>query len=157
MTCSIRLQYGNQLMRQSMLLGFMQVCSFPNEEGSNYYYVPLDTLASTKPTLAVLAFQALVPYIPSKNVNVNPSSVYCAQLGGAMATNTPAEYLPIPAAAVGWWHKISGKWLGVSDFCTFPDGSSMDTWTLLYHAATNSSAGIPSASGIKFAWKKPVF
>ena len=36
----------------------MKVCSIPNEEGSNAYLVSLETLASTRPTLAVLAFQA---------------------------------------------------------------------------------------------------
>ena len=94
----------------------MQVCSFPNEEGSNYYYVPLQTLASTKPTLAVLAFQALVPYVSSKNPNDNPSSVYCTQqLGGTVAANTPTEYLPIPTRTVGLWQKTSGKWGGGAD------------------------------------------
>ena len=139
----------------------MQVCSFPNGRGSKNYYVPLGTLASTKPTLAVLAFRALVPYVSSENPNENPSSVYCTQqLGGTVASKTPTDYLPYPNGNLSWWTEISDMWYdGVSDLCMFADGSSMDSWTLFYHATTNTSSGIPSVgippAGIPFAGIPP--
>ena len=127
----------------------MPTCSFPNEEGSNVYAVPLHTLVSVEPTLAVLAFQARVLYAPlDASASANPASTYCTQLGGAGAADTPSSYLPIPTAQAGWWTlQPDGTWYGVSDFCTFPDGSAVDTWTLFYHAATNNSA-----NGIEFKY-----
>ena len=143
----------------------MQVCYFDNEEGPDSahppYLVALDTLASTKPTLAVLAFQALVPIV---EVIGELANGYCLQLGGATAANTPSSYLPNPGFRVGWWRKLGkNKWYGVcgmsyyygvcTDFCVFADGSAIDTWTLMYHASNrNTSAGVPLASGIQFAY-----
>ena len=136
----------------------MQVCSFPNEEGSNVYLVALDTLASTKPTLAVLAFQALIPYVQPEGKDVQPANEYCSQqLGGTVAANTPTSYLPIPGSSAGWWRQLgNGMWYGVNDFCVFADGSAIDPWTLMYHANTNTSAGVPSGSGIKFAYSPQI-
>ena len=140
------------------------VCSFPNEEKNNVYLVALDTLVSTTPTLAVLAFQSRITPIDPVNSSAhsdrdpsttstsvtsdNPSSLYCAQLFGTYSADTPTAYLPVNDN-VGWWTKLkSGKWYGVNDFCVFADGSAIDTWTLTYHAYNASSAG-----GIKFAYK----
>ena len=132
----------------------MPLCSFPNEDRSNVYLVPLHTLASLEPTLAVLAFQAKVLYVPPPDTSVSsdPASIYCAQLGGASAADTPSAYLPIPTEQAGWWTKRQdGTWYGVNDFCMFADGSAIDTWTLLYHAVTNNSV-----NGIKFKCNSPI-
>ena len=131
----------------------LKVCSFPNEAGTNVYLVSLVTLTSARPTLAVLAFQARVPYLPPKNAgSKNPASVYCIQLGGTAAADMPTSFLPVLGAHVGWWtKKASGSWDGVHDFCLFPDGSAIEPWMLMYHASTNSSA-----NGIKFAYKSPL-
>ena len=129
----------------------LKVCSFPNEERTNVYLVSLETLSSTKPTLAVLAFQARVPYLPPPDAGTNnPSSFYCNQLGGTVAADMPTSFLPIPGSHVGWWTKqASGSWYGVYDFCLFPDGSAMAPWMLMYHTSTNNSA-----NGIKFGYSK---
>ena len=52
-------------------LGYpMLVCSFPNEDKSNYYKVELSTLASAQPTLATLAFYAkTAPALPDNCAN----------------------------------------------------------------------------------------
>lgn len=132
----------------------MQVCSFPNKAAgtNNAFIVSLDTLASTKPTLAVLAFQARIPPMPATSgSSTNPSNLYCNQLGGTTAVDSPVIYLPIPSAKLDWWtKKPDGSWKRGDDFCTFPDGSAMSPWTLYMHANTNNSA-----PGIKFAYKKP--
>ena len=126
----------------------LPVCSFPNEDNTNVYLVALDTLAAKEPTLAVLAFKARVLYSPPPNIPNEPSWLYCSQLGGATAGDTPTSFLPQPGYQVGWWtKKADGSWFGVNDFCMFADGSAIDTWTLWYHAMTNSSA-----NGIKFKY-----
>ena len=141
---------GDQPTGGVQLSAPMAVCSFPNEAKTNVYLVSLDTLASTVPTLAVLAFKARVPYRPPVNTSAStdPSTVYCIQnLGGAAAAGMTSRYLPIPTAPVGWWTIQAGAWYGSNDFCVFPDGSSMDTWTLFYHCKKKSDASM-----IKFAY-----
>lgn len=68
----------------------------------------------------------------------NPSSLYCAQVGGTYATDTPSQFLPVPKSPtrLGWWTKLQdGSWYGINDFCIFADGSAIGTWALTYHAA----------------------
>eukprot|EP01126_Amoeba_proteus_P026683 TRINITY_DN2642_c0_g1_i4.p1 TRINITY_DN2642_c0_g1~~TRINITY_DN2642_c0_g1_i4.p1 ORF type:complete len:118 (-),score=6.29 TRINITY_DN2642_c0_g1_i4:314-667(-) len=45
--------------------GLIPVCFIPDETKVNNYTIPLDTLSNTLPTLAVLAFSAKIPFIPS--------------------------------------------------------------------------------------------
>ena len=113
----------------------------------------LDTLTSTQPTLAVLAFQSRTPVKPPNGTSpsANPSTLYCSQLGGTCAADTPTSYLPMTSQHVGWWTHKNGSWYGINDFCVFADGSAMDTWTLEYHAALNNMG-----NNIKFAYKSPV-
>ena len=137
----------------------MQVCSIPNKAAAaagsvdDANLIALDTLTSTKPTLAALAFQARIPpRMPAARNGSNPSNLYCNQLGGTTAMdNLVVTYLlPIPNAKLGWWNKKSdGSWRGGFDFCTFPDGSAMSPLTLFLHANNNSSA----LNGIKFSYK----
>ena len=135
----------------------MQVCSIPNKAAAaagsvnDANLVALDTLTSTKPTLAALAFQARIPpQMPATRNGSNPSNLYCNQLGGTTAMdNAIVTYLPIPNAKLGWWNKKSdGSWRGGFDFCRFPDGSAMSPLTLFLHANTDNSA-----NEIKFSYK----
>ena len=118
----------------ALAIGYpMQVCSIPNESGSNSYKLALDTLVSPYPTLAVLAFNSRTPYTPPNSTfSINPSGLYCTQLGGIVSVNLN----------LGWWPlNQSQADFGQSDFCVFPDRSSMDPWMLFYHMNDATSAG----------------
>ena len=111
----------------------------------------LDTLASVQPTLAVLAFQSSRTAIAKSNAcSANPSTLYCNQLGGTAAGDTPSSYLPFATEPVGWWTHKNSSWYGINDFCVFADGSAIDTWTMFYHAIS-----LDRANNIQFAYKPP--
>ena len=137
----------------------LEVCSFPNADGTCIDVVALDTLASTQPTLAVLAFRSRITpndpaadNTPDSSANVDPASLYCAQLFGtsagiANAASATQLLLPLPNESLGWWAQLNatGHWFGVSDICVFADGSAMGTLTLTYHVYNPSDR-------IKFAY-----
>jgi putative hemolysin len=124
----------------------VDVCSIPNELNTNVYIVPLTTLFSNEPTLAVLAFNSRQKYAPPKGTSpsANPAAIYCSQLGGITSSSlgftNAHKYLPRPNEPLGWWSPQKGTYIGAYDLCMFPDGSSIEEWTLGYHAFTNSSA-----------------
>ena len=129
----------------------MQACKFV--EGKQI--VALDTLASTLPTLAVLAYDARIRYVQPNGTFGSPASIYCHQLGGT--DDTPTSYLPDPRYKVGWYYRLKdGKWEkdGVYGFCMFPDGSAMDPWTLFRNEECSKiNPKNPCPKAIKFGYK----
>jgi len=124
----------------------VDACSIPNESKSNVYVVPLKTLGSIEPTLAVLAFNSRQKYAPPNGTSpsANPADIYCRQLGGVTSVDltfsSARQYLPRPKEAMGWWAQgRDNTWTETGDLCMFPDGSSMDEWTLAYHAFTKTN------------------
>ena len=121
--------------------------------------VALDTLASTLPTLAVLAYYARIRFVQPNETWIGyvADSIYCHQLGGTDASDTPTSYLPDPRYTVGWYYRLKdGKFENAlpSDFCMFPDGSAMDPWTLYRNAECSKiNPKNPCPKAIKFGYK----
>ena len=105
------------------LSGVEGFCQYTSATDGSRIHVSLDTLYSGKPTLAALAYYALVQW--NGQGNGNPASFYCTQLGGAEIGAT--------AAAGGAWVATSGI-DALLETCIFPDNSTIDSWGLLYHS-----------------------
>jgi putative hemolysin len=113
--------YGSKPL---VLSGQATFCKYTASDKSSISLF-LDTLYTTKPTLAVLAYAAK-PKIPTtcfKSSNyATPAACYCiTQLGGSDLDNIQA----------------GGAWLFGSDYlevCVFPDLSAIDSYGLFYHA-----------------------
>jgi putative hemolysin len=112
----------------------MQVCSIPRDPDSpSSYKIAIDTLVSPYPTLAVLAFQSMSPYVPpSGTICGNPSACYCTQLNGEFSASLNLGWWPVNKTQVDY---------GQSEFCVFPDRSSIDPWTLFYHQSNPTMGG----------------
>ena len=108
------------------------------DDGSRIH-VSLETLYTTKPTLAALAYYAQVPW--DGKGNGNPASFYCTQLGGT---------------EIGATDLAGGAWVttgGIDDLletCIFPDNSTIDSWGLLYHSVS-IIRGTDLATVLKYA------
>ncbi len=87
--------------------------------------VDLRTLTTKKPTLAALAY--LTKPEPGRfNPGANPASVYCTKLGGTDL------FGGVNVSGGGW---ILGRSANSAiDACTFPDGSIIDSFGILYHS-----------------------
>lgn len=88
-------------------------------------YILLNTLYTTKPTLAALAY-ILAPAMGSQ-CGGNPASCYCSQLGGS------DQFGGTTGAGGGWWYPSSSD-NQMLEACMFPDMSSIDSWGLAYHS-----------------------
>jgi putative hemolysin len=99
----------------------------------------LDTLYSTNPTLAALAYYAQVT---PGSCQGNPASCYCSLLGGTDL------FGGINAAGGAWVSK--GKIDTDLDTCIFPDLSSIDSFGLFYHSA-GIIRGIDLSTVLRFA------
>lgn len=106
------------------LSGSRQFCKFTLKKDGSRIHVLLQTLYSTTPSLAALAYYAKVPY--NGQCNGNPASCYCSQLGGT--------------DLFGGINLNGGGWVQKSDpvdtaleACIFPDMSTIDSWGLTYH------------------------
>ncbi len=106
------------------LAGERQFCQFTSATDGSRIHILMDSLYATKPTLAVLAYDAKVPY--KSGGGGNPASYYCSQLGGSDL------FGGVNAAGGGWFYKPSVD--QVLEACIFPDMSSIDSWGLLYHS-----------------------
>jgi putative hemolysin len=122
--------YGTNGPTPLRLAGERRFCEFEAPDASRIA-VALDTLYATEPSLAALAYLTPPPLgtIPP---GVNPSSVYCSQLGGT------DEFGGVSAAGGGWELRTpEGAPPAPADeiaMCVFPDLSSIDSWGLTYHA-----------------------
>ena len=86
--------YGTNGPTPLRLAGARRFCEFEAPDGSRLA-VALDTLSATEPSLAVLAYRS-PPAPEAVPPGVNPSSVYCSQLGGT------DEFGGRSAAGGGW-------------------------------------------------------
>jgi putative hemolysin len=122
--------YGTNSANPLRLAGSRRFCEFEARDGSRIA-VALDTLFATEPSLAVLSYLT-PPALEAIPRSVNPSSVYCSQLGGT------DEFGGRSAAGGGWVLEDSPETAGVPEdvmaMCVFPDLSSIDSWGLTYHA-----------------------
>jgi hypothetical protein len=106
------------------LAGERQFCKFTSKKDGSRIFVELSTLYSEQPTLAALAYYALVPV---GTCNGNPASCYCSLLGGS-------DLFGGINAAGGGWVKKSDPVDTVLETCIFPDMSTIDSWGLAYHS-----------------------
>jgi putative hemolysin len=107
------------------LMGERQFCQFTSPQDGSRIHITLETLYTTKPSLAALAYYdkpAMNPPGPG-----NPASYYCTQLGGTDL------FGGVNAAGGGWVGKGSPD--EVLEACIFPDMSSIDSWGLTYNTA----------------------
>jgi putative hemolysin len=120
------------------LFGKQGFCQYTASDGSRIH-VSLNTLYSTQPTLAALAYYSQTP--PGQGEG-NPASVYCSLLGGS-------DLFGGINAAGGGWVKI-GTTDEVLEACIFPDNSTIDSWGLFYHSA-NIIRGIDLSTVLMYA------
>jgi hypothetical protein len=107
-----------------VLSGHHKFCAFTSASDGSRIYVFVDTLYTTQPTLAALAYYAQVQ---PGSCNGNPASCYCTLLGGTDL------FGGINAAGGAWvWDKKTPD--TDLETCIFPDLSSIDSWGLTYHA-----------------------
>jgi putative hemolysin len=99
--------YGTNNSQQNWLplAGVEPFCQYTLAADGSRIHLSLDTLFTTKPTLAAL--------------------YYCTQLGGAEIGATDL--------AGGGWVATSGI-DEILEACVFPDNSTIDSWGLFYHS-----------------------
>jgi len=106
------------------LAGERQFCKYTSSTDGSRIHILLQTLYTTRPTLAASAYYAQVPMTGS--CMGNPASCYCTQLGGS--------------DIFGGINLNGGGWVGddspdtVLEACILPDMSTIDSWGLLYYA-----------------------
>jgi len=100
-------------------------CTFTSKSDGSSISVLLDTLNTTHPTLAALAYYAKPA--DTQSCTGSPGSCYCTQLGGTDL------FGGINLSGGGW--VLKGDSTDVLDACVFPDLSSIDTYGLFYHSA----------------------
>jgi putative hemolysin len=109
-----------------VLAGTRRFCEFESKKDGSIstIHILVETLYTTKPSLAAAAYYAKVP--PNEGGGGNPASYYCSQLGGS------DQFGGVNAAGGGWVGK-DGVYT-VLEACIFPDMSSIDSWGLTYNA-----------------------
>jgi putative hemolysin len=117
--------YGTNGSNPLRLAGFRRFCQFTSAEDGSRIHVLLDTLYTPNPSLAALAYYAMVEY--NGQCNGNPASCYCTQLGGS------DQFGGTNGAGGGWVLKKTVD--VVLEACIFPDMSTIDSWGLFYHSA----------------------
>jgi len=134
--------YGTNGPIQSWLSleGSRDFCQYTSASDGSRIHVLIETLFTTKPTLAALAYYAQVAY--SGGGGGSPASYYCTQLGGT-------DLFGGVNAAGGGWVKLHTT-DEVLDACIFPDMSTIDSWGLFYHSA-GIIRGIDLSTVLKYA------
>jgi len=108
-----------------VLAGGEGFCQYTKKSDGSRIHISLSSLNAKKPSLAVLAYYAQVPW--NGEGEGNPASFYCTQLGGS--------------DSFGGVNPFGGGWVKfdaidqVLEACIFPDNSTIDSWGLLYHSA----------------------
>ncbi|MGD9572927.1 MAG: hypothetical protein AB7V62_13640 [Thermoleophilia bacterium] len=98
-------------------------CRWHQASDDSQILVDLRTLTTRKPTLAAIAYLARVQ--PGRfNPNANPASQYCTKLGGTDL------FGGVNIAGGGWVLRSNAN--SAVDMCTFPDGSIIDSFGILY-------------------------
>ena len=106
-----------------ILAGVRRFCQYTSKKGSQINLL-IGTLYTRKPSLAALAYYAMVP---PGTCQGNPASCYCSLLGGSDL------FGGINAAGGGWI--LPSNPTDVLEACMFPDQSSIDSFGLFYHSA----------------------
>ncbi len=119
-------EYGTNGGVPLVLAGPQGFCAFYSHTDGSSIFVLLNTLTTTQPTLAALAYYAMTPFV-SKGCNGSPGSCYCSQIGGTDL------FGGVNAAGGGWVLRTNAN--SVLDSCIFPDESSIDSYGLYYHSA----------------------
>ena len=133
--------YGTNNAQQDWLplAGVETFCQYTLAADGSRIHLSLETLFTTKPTLAALAYYAQVPW--NGQGNGNPASYYCTQLGGAEIGATDL--------AGGGWVAVGGI-DQILEACVFPDNSTIDSWGLFYHS-DSIVRGIDLSTVLKYA------
>ena len=108
------------------LAGVQGFCQYTLADDGSRIHISLQSLYTSKPTLAVLAYYAQVQW--DGNGNGNPASFYCTQLGGSDL------FGGVSLAGGGW--VTTGGIDDILEACIFPDNSTIDSWGLLYHSVS---------------------
>jgi len=134
--------YGTNGAIQSWLLlaGRQGFCQYTSASDGSRIHVSVDTLFTTKPSLAALAYYAQTAW--NGQGQGNPASLYCTQLGGS-------DLFGGINAAGGGWVEFNTVDV-VLEACIFPDNSTIDSWGLFYH-----SAGIIRGTDLSTVLKYP--
>jgi putative hemolysin len=133
--------YGTNNPQQDWLwlTGKESFCQYTLTADGSRIHLSVQTLFSTKPTLAALAYYAQVPW--NGQGNGNPASYYCTQLGGAEIGATDLN-------GGGW--VLLGSIDEALEACVFPDNSTIDSWGLFYHS-DSIVRGIDLSTVLKYA------
>jgi hypothetical protein len=131
--------YGSNSSQFLRLAGDKTFCQFTSKKDGSRIHILLETLYTTQPSLAALAYYAQVPV---GSCNGNPASCYCTLLGGSDVFGGAND----PAGG-GWYNKSSED--QTLEACIFPDMSSIDSWGLAYHSA-GVIRGIDLAKVLRF-------
>ena len=115
--------YGSNSSDLLFLAGEKSFCQYTSKKDGSRIHILLETLYTTKPSLAALAY-ILKPALGS--CNGNPASCYCSLLGGS------DQFGGTSGAGGGWYNKNAID--QTLEACIFPDMSSIDSWGLTYHA-----------------------
>ncbi|MGA2415773.1 MAG: hypothetical protein ABSF59_15080 [Candidatus Sulfotelmatobacter sp.] len=122
------------------LEGSREFCQYTSASDGSRIHVLIETLFTTKPSLAALAYYAEIPY--GGGGGGSPASYYCTQLGGTDL------FGGVNAAGGGWVELHTTD--EVLDACIFPDMSTIDSWGLFYHSA-GIIRGIDLSKVLKYA------
>ena len=133
-----RAAFGTNGSNPLPLAGVRQFCVYTAADSSRIHLL-VDTLFTPHPTLAALAYYAMVQ--PTGQCTGNPASCYCTQLGGTDL------FGGINASGGGWF--LKGDVDETLEACIFPDESSIDSWGLFYHSA-GIVRGIDLATVLKY-------
>ena len=117
---------NNSFQNWLPLAGVQGFCQYTSADDGSRIHLSLETLFTTKPTLAALAYYAQVPW--NGQGQGNPASFYCTQLGGS-------DLFGGANLAGGGWVTTGGI-DDVLEACIFPDNSTIDSWGLLYHSVS---------------------
>jgi len=117
--------YGSNSSEFLRMAGTEKFCQFTSSADGSRIHVLDETLYTTLPSLAALAYYAQVPVGSCQG---NPASCYCTLLGGSDVFGGAND----PAGG-GWFNKRSVD--QTLEACIFPDMSSIDSWGLTYHSA----------------------
>ena len=120
------------------LAGSMNVCQFisQDEDSPTQVVVDLTTLHSKKPTLAGLAYLAMVPSSDSGTAGSNPAASYCPDdLAGTEAFGTAASGAWVGALDPGMEAGDTEPLGNTLSLCVFADRSAIDDFALFYRSA----------------------
>lgn len=115
--------YGTNGPGALRLAGERSFCQFKLKADGSRIHLLLDTLYTKLPTLAALAYYAMVQ---PGSCQGNPASCYCTLLGGS------DQFGGTTGAGGGWVDPNSID--QTLEACIFPDLSSIDSWGLTYHS-----------------------